>query len=52
MRQDDPGPIKDKKIRDDLKAKFGATLDEGIEYMNRGGRIGCRFVVVGCHPAL
>jgi len=30
MRQDDPGPIKDKKVRDELKAKFSTTLDQGI----------------------
>ena len=30
MRQDDPGPIKDKKVRDELKEKYGAILDQGI----------------------
>jgi len=30
MRQDDPGPIKDAKVRDELKAKYGAILDQGI----------------------
>jgi hypothetical protein len=30
MRQDDPGPIKDKKVRDELKEKFGGILDQGI----------------------
>ena len=30
MKQDDPGPIKDKKVRDELKEKFGAILDQGI----------------------
>lgn len=35
MRQDDPGPIKDKKVRDELQAKYGALLDEGIEYLKK-----------------
>ncbi len=30
MRQDDPGPIKDKKVRDELKEKYGMILDQGI----------------------
>lgn len=30
MRQDDPGPIKDKKVRDDLKGKFSSILDQGV----------------------
>jgi tetratricopeptide (TPR) repeat protein len=30
MRQDDPGPIKDKKVRDELQGKFGAILDQGV----------------------
>lgn len=30
MRQDDPGPIKDKKVRDDLKTKFSGILDQGV----------------------
>lgn len=30
MRQDDPGPIKDKKVRDDLKERFSAILDQGV----------------------
>lgn len=35
MRQDDPGPIKDKKIREELKAKHGALVKEGIEYLKK-----------------
>ncbi len=30
MRQDDPGPIKDKKVRDDLREKYSGILDQGI----------------------
>lgn len=31
MRPEDPGPIKNVKIRDDLKAKWDPILDEGIK---------------------
>jgi len=30
MKADDPGPIKDKKVKEDLKKDWGATLDEGM----------------------
>ena len=30
MKPEDPGPIKDKKVREELKAKWGPTVEEGI----------------------
>ena len=35
MKADDPGPIKDVKIRDALKVKYGKTLDEGIDNLKK-----------------
>src|SRR5580698_2367785 len=29
MRQEDPGPIKDKKVKEDLKAKYGPVIEGG-----------------------
>ncbi len=30
MKPEDPGPIKDKKVKDELKEKYSAMVDEGI----------------------
>jgi tetratricopeptide (TPR) repeat protein len=30
MKSDDPGPIKDKKVKEELKKDWGPTLDEGM----------------------
>ncbi|MGA8598606.1 MAG: hypothetical protein WB676_28140 [Bryobacteraceae bacterium] len=30
MKPDDPGPIKDKKVREELQQKYGKALDEGM----------------------
>ncbi len=35
MRQEDPGPIKDKKLREELKANYGTMVEEGIGYLNK-----------------
>lgn len=35
MKGDDPGPIKDQKVRDDLKAKYGADIQEGIDNLKK-----------------
>jgi hypothetical protein len=35
MRQDDPGPIKDKKVRDELKEKYSGILDQGISDLQK-----------------
>jgi tetratricopeptide (TPR) repeat protein len=32
MKPDDPGPLKDPKVREELKAKFWQPLTDGIEY--------------------
>ncbi len=35
MRQEDPGPIKDKKVKEELKAQYGPMVDEGIANLNK-----------------
>jgi len=35
MRSGDPGPLKDKKIREDLKARFEPILDDGIQNLQK-----------------
>ena len=35
MKPDDPGPLKDKKVRDSLKMQYGALLDEGIANLQK-----------------
>jgi len=35
MRSEDPGPIKDAKVRADLKEKYGQDIDEGIENLKK-----------------
>jgi hypothetical protein len=35
MRPEDPGPLKDKKVRDALKAKNMPFIDEGMEALNK-----------------
>ena len=35
MRSEDPGPLKDKKVRDELKAKYSGVLDEGIQHLQK-----------------
>ena len=35
MKADDPGPIKDTKIRADLKQRFGTQIDQGIDYLKK-----------------
>lgn len=34
MKGDEPGPIKDAKIRDELKDKYGKTIDDGIKSLS------------------
>jgi tetratricopeptide (TPR) repeat protein len=31
MKPEDPGPLKDKKVRAELREKYGATIEEGIK---------------------
>jgi tetratricopeptide (TPR) repeat protein len=35
MKQEDTGIIKDKKIREDLKARYGAVLDKGLASLDK-----------------
>jgi tetratricopeptide (TPR) repeat protein len=43
MKPDDPGPLKDKKIREELKEKYLPSLDEGIKYMQKALEIDKEF---------
>jgi tetratricopeptide (TPR) repeat protein len=35
MRPEDPGPLKDKKVREDLTTKYSSTIDDGIQNLNK-----------------
>ncbi len=35
MRPEDPGPIKDKKVKEELKAQYGSIVDEGMMDLNK-----------------
>ena len=35
MKGDDPGPIKNEKVRADLKTKYGAEIDDGIDNLKK-----------------
>jgi len=35
MRAEDPGPLKDKKVKAELKEKWSATIDEGIKHLEK-----------------
>jgi Tfp pilus assembly protein PilF len=35
MRPEDPGPLKDKKVREEIAAKNGPIVDEGIGYLKK-----------------
>ena len=35
MKQEDPGPIKDKKAREDLKARYAAVIDKGLASLDK-----------------
>ncbi len=39
MKQEDPGPIKDKKIREELKAGYASLVEEGIGHLNKAVEI-------------
>ena len=39
MKQEDPGPIKDKKIREELKAGYAALVEEGIGHLSKSVEI-------------
>jgi tetratricopeptide (TPR) repeat protein len=35
MKPDDPGPLKDAKLKEDIKSKYDAMIDSGIEQLNK-----------------
>lgn len=35
MKPEDPGPIKDKKVKEDLKQQYSATIEEGIQDLQK-----------------
>ena len=39
MRQEDPGPIKDKKVREELKAQYGPVIDGGLKALDKSLQI-------------
>src|SRR6185369_12133350 len=39
MKQEDPGPIKDKKVKEELKAKFGPIIDGGLQALDKALQI-------------
>jgi tetratricopeptide (TPR) repeat protein len=39
MKPEDPGPIKDNKVREELKAKWGPTIEEGINHLKHALQI-------------
>jgi Tfp pilus assembly protein PilF len=39
MKQEDPGPIKDKKVREELKAKWGPVIDYGLQSLDKALQI-------------
>jgi tetratricopeptide (TPR) repeat protein len=39
MRPEDPGPLKDKKAREELKAKYGPVIQEGIDSLQKALQI-------------
>ena len=39
MRQEDPGPIKDKKVKEELKAQYGPVIDGGLQALDKALQI-------------
>ena len=35
MKPEDPGPLKDKKVREDLRTRYSAAIDDGIANLNK-----------------
>ncbi len=35
MKQEDPGPIKDKKVKEELKAKYGQVIESGLQSLDK-----------------
>jgi tetratricopeptide (TPR) repeat protein len=43
MKPEDPGPLKDKKVKEELKAQYGPIIDEGMAYLNKALEIDPRY---------
>ncbi|HXB73297.1 MAG TPA: tetratricopeptide repeat protein [Candidatus Acidoferrales bacterium] len=39
MKQEDPGPIKDKKVKEELKAKYGPIIEAGLQSLDKALQI-------------
>jgi len=39
MKQEDPGPIKDKKVKEELKAKYGPVIEAGLQALDKALQI-------------
>ncbi len=39
MKQEDPGPIKDKKVKDELKSKYGPVIANGLKNLDQALKI-------------
>jgi Tfp pilus assembly protein PilF len=39
MKQEDPGPIKDKKVKEELKAKYGPVIQSGLQSLDKALQI-------------
>ena len=39
MKQEDPGPIKDKKVKEQLKAQYGPVIDGGLQALDKALQI-------------
>jgi tetratricopeptide (TPR) repeat protein len=39
MKQEDPGPLKDKKVKEELKAKYGPVVDSGLASLDKALQI-------------
>jgi Tfp pilus assembly protein PilF len=39
MKQEDPGPIKDKKVKERLKQQFGPVIDKGLQSLDKALQI-------------
>src|SRR5262249_28626153 len=39
MKPEDPGPLKDKKVKEELRAKFGSVIDSGLASLDKALQI-------------
>ena len=44
MKPEDPGPIKDKKIREDVKAQYDSVIDDGLKCLDKALQIDPEYV--------